>query len=148
MFALGTVSHGTLRIEDLIPAFREALTDQGGVPPELSYDGGPTEEYWGGESEEAQWDLEELWDELNYLCPPYVYFGAHPDDPSDFGFWPDMDRLEMEVQYARRAWETQTDVPLEADEVILPNDALIVKINDHGNVTVMDMARNVLWECV
>ena len=89
----GSVSCGTLRREDLIPAFVDVLLD---IEPynELgermndllnNQTQEQFEEYVG--SDDAYWDLDELFDELDELCGPTMYFGAHPDDPADFGFW-------------------------------------------------------------
>ena len=69
----------------------------------------------------------------------YVYFGAHPGDGSDYGFWPDIDSLEDDLRYAE-----PTDNP---EEKIIDND-FIVQISDHGNVTMMTLDREVLWSCV
>src|SRR5690606_38111779 len=81
---VGTVSHATMRPEDLIPAFMQVL-----------------ETYWPEKAEELQsaysirmgddddyWHLEELINALNELAPAGYFFGAHPADYSDYGFWP------------------------------------------------------------
>ena len=73
------------------------------------------------------------------MCPPFVYFGAHPGDGADFGFWPDMEPLEDEIKDSGEYVN---------DEWLLRDAGLIVDINDHGNMTVMDMERNVLWSTV
>jgi hypothetical protein len=94
----GTISHGTLRPQDLIPAFLGALRtlnpaayDQlmlgSGHPPIPSYAIEDDDaEFW--ESEDAQWILEDLTDRLGESAPEGHYFGALEGDGSDFGFWP------------------------------------------------------------
>lgn len=91
----GTVSWGTMRNEDLIPCFISYLranwdelsveTRQGVNAIEYALDG------WGAiyyeASEEAYSDLAWLFDALNDLAPEGYYFGAHPGDGSDYGFW-------------------------------------------------------------
>ena len=156
-FSLGTISAGTMRPQDLIPSFLETLGSLGGTTPgdlecgtHIEYtDPANTsllanlstidddDPFW--DSEEASWDLDALFDALQELCPVYVYFGAHPGDGSDYGFWPDIDSLEDDLRYAE-----PTDNP---EEKIIDND-FIVQVSDHGNVTVMTLDREVLWSCV
>ena len=98
----GTIIHHTLRAEDLIPCFAEYL--QGllalntsdvdaesrsahaklceRVTSSIEKDG---DDYF--ESEEASHDLADLSDALNEHAPDGLYFGAHPGDGADFGFW-------------------------------------------------------------
>jgi hypothetical protein len=95
--AIGTVSHGTLRPQDLIPAFLDAVQEYApshyegmmvaGFGPIPSYvmDEGDDSPWW--QSEDAGFLLESLFDILNEAAPEGVYFGAHPGDGSDFGFW-------------------------------------------------------------
>jgi hypothetical protein len=158
-FQIGSISTGTLRPEDLLPVFIEALTALGGTLPadiecgtHLEYTNLPSYDkvgviddddgFW--RSEEAQWDVDALTDALQSRCPPFVYFGTLPGDGADFGFWPDMDRLDEALRWERDHYPDDS-VP---DELTLDDDGVIVQISDHGNVTVMDMERNVLWDCV
>ena len=158
-FQIGSISTGTLRPEDLLPVFIEALTALGGTLPadiecgtHLEYTNLPSYDkvgviddddgFW--RSEEAQWDVDALTDALQSRCPPFVYFGTLPGDGADFGFWPDMDRLDEALRWERDHYPDDS-VP---DELTLDDDGVIVQISDHGNVTVMDMDRNVLWDCV
>jgi len=94
----GTISHGTLRPQDLIPAFLEALRtlnpaayDQlmfgSGHPPIPAYALEDEDAEWW-HSEDASWVLESLGDALDESAPEGHYFGAHEGDGSDFGFWP------------------------------------------------------------
>jgi hypothetical protein len=93
----GTVIHGTLRTCDLIPAFLGALRDVapdhyagyvvapfGPIPAHVQ-DAGDSSDWWDGDDAYAL--LEELFDILNDHAPEGYYFGAHPGDGSDFGFW-------------------------------------------------------------
>jgi len=98
------------------------------------------DKFWG--SEEAMWDMEALTDALQALCPTFVYFGTLEGDGSDFGFWADMDALDEAL--------TRHDVP-DPDRdgcQVLEDDGVIVQISDPGNVTVMDLERNVIWSVV
>ena len=83
----GTISHGTLRSEDLIPAFVDALD---GIELEedeiIKLDMQYTAFF---ESGDAEWVLNEvLFDMLNDHCPEGHYFGSLEGDGSDFGMWP------------------------------------------------------------
>lgn len=109
----GSVSHGTLRTSDLLPAFVSLLSDvledatfrPGADSPDVvarmaetqsilgalegeitrQHDAGMLEEW--AESEGASWDLEWLFDALEEWAPEGYTFGAHEGDGSDFGFW-------------------------------------------------------------
>ena len=96
-FPLGTVSHGTMRPQDLIPAFLDILRDVDGAAheqymlmpfgpvPSHVMDEGDDSEWW--QSEDALWILQDLFDALDAASPEGFYFGAHPGDGSDYGFW-------------------------------------------------------------
>lgn len=92
----GTVSSGTYRRQDLIPAFLDALaiaypaayaqiTVNGDGIPAYVADEGDSSEWW--ESEDADNLLDELFEQLYAAAPEGMYFGAHPGDGADFGFW-------------------------------------------------------------
>jgi hypothetical protein len=145
-FQLGTVSHGTMRPQDLLPIFVSTIDSLNGDQPSTSYlgfsDDLPDDHmYW--QSEEAGWDMEALFDALQNCSPPFVYFGAHEGDGSDFGFWPDTESLNEEL---RVNGLPHLDEP---EFVDLEEYNIIVHVNDHGNVTVYDdMSNIVLWSCV
>jgi hypothetical protein len=86
--------------------------------------------------------VDHLMDALQETCPPFVYFGTLEGDGADFGFWVDMDGLNEAL---RDPEHTLIDGQLYA----VPRDEeVLVQVSDHGNVTVMDMQRNVLWSVV
>lgn len=86
-----SVIHGTMRSEDLIPTFFDLhaqLDPEGGYKPfkecslaELSEDA----KFW--DSESAMETLISVIDSLDGLAPEGYYFGTHPGDGSDYGFW-------------------------------------------------------------
>jgi len=133
-FQLGSISTGTLRTEDLLTAFTEALRQH--IPGMIV--GGEVVP-WPNYSIEDQ--IEQLEDNLNQICPPFVYFGTLPGDGADFGFWPDMD----DFNESRRLDGNYQGNP---EEVWHVAENVISHVSDHGNVTVMDMERNVLWSVV
>ena len=147
-FQLGSISTGTLRPEDLIPAFNNALTQihdghYCDIDEMMNDEAGNAAEFGKQPSNDElqRRVVARLMDELQDACPPFVYFGTHEGDGADFGFWPDMDRLEEEMR--------STTSDFQADNCwTLADDGVIVNVSDHGNVTVMDMERNVIWSVV
>jgi hypothetical protein len=81
----GTVIHGTLREEDLVPAFLDCLEELDKKAADELRANMP--KY--GTDEMAEFLNEELFNTLNLHAPDGHYFGAHPGDGSDFGFWED-----------------------------------------------------------
>jgi len=98
---LGTVSHGTMRNEDLIPAFRELLEklDGDGQYWDLTVECKSNEgcEGYDYESDDAEGLLDELFGALNDFAPEYCYFGANEGDGSDYGYWVSVSRVEFAI---------------------------------------------------
>jgi len=93
----GTISHGTLRPQDLIPAFLDALRTVDPTYDQLHFAWipqylacalveGDASDWWS--SEDCNWCLEDLISRLEESAPEGTYFGTHEGDGSDFGFWP------------------------------------------------------------
>lgn len=91
----GSIIHGTHRTQDLIPAFLDALREvapsaheqfilSGGVPAYVA-DEGDSSGWW--DTQAAAYMLDDLYEALDAHAPDGHYFGAHPGDGSDFGFW-------------------------------------------------------------
>lgn len=164
-FQLGTVSSGTMRLEDLIPALAsECLRLDVEWPPGIEcgtyieYSNYPANDlvvcaeddpYW--QSEEALWDMDALFDALNSACPPFVYFGSHPGDGADYGFWPDMESLDD----ARRDAGEPSDIGRyihDSGYMLLPDENVWVHVSDHGNVAILTNddghPGHIIWDCV
>lgn len=121
---LGTVSHATMRSEDLIPRFIETLD---ALKEEESLSRWPNVDRWtriddtcaaieqrlaNGESyhasEESSWDIESLFDLLEEYAPDGCYFGAHEGDGSDYGFWECEDTQDARPSYYQECHDAVT----------------------------------------
>lgn len=136
---IGTVSHGTMREQDLIPAFVSELKNQKPLKREHAklvreiearMD---AEDYY--ESEDASFDLEALFDALDEYCAEYFYFGAHPGDGSDYGYW------------LSEGWEESLEDGggIKVNDLsAIPADHVghVAVVNDHGNVTLYNRGAN------
>ena len=102
----GTIIQATMRSEDLIPAFIDALSvaiddhslscgnqnliccaNYGAITENLGAMERRAKVAGYYDSDDAGYDLEFLTDALDAYAPQGCYFGAHPGDGSDFGFW-------------------------------------------------------------
>ena len=83
-----SVSHGTLRSIDLIPEFLGVLQQYAKDRYDAYVKANPEVlDLDGMDDETLSWVVDELIDELNTVAPEGTYFGSHPGDGSDFGFW-------------------------------------------------------------
>ncbi len=160
--SLGSVSHGTMREEDLIPAFmselyRLKLVKHDFKPDETLgtllkdiesrlYDEDDNErpEYY--DSEAAHYDLEALFDALDGFSPPYVHFGSHEGDGSDYGYWICFDSIEDDVHAGELERGDETPEPSER-----PEGSLYLHVNERGNCelySLEDGAWVSVWSCV
>lgn len=152
----GTISHGTLRDEDLLEAFSYELED---LIQRSEWTGNRNNRdlliKLVGEAREIDPDdnlaseiIAEMMDALNNeFAPSFTYFGAIEGDGSDFGFWPDINSLEMAVQ--------DGEVLKVNDLSDVPDDYAgnVMLVNDHGNVTfgyvqTASTDFQMTWDCV
>lgn len=96
----GTLIHATMRTCDLVPAFMEAIRDTAeyeqimlsinGVNWNMCVITDPCatdrDERWDSE-DVVEFLNETLFDVLNRYAPDGYYFGSHPGDGSDYGYW-------------------------------------------------------------
>ena len=76
-------------------------------------------------SEDASYDLDYLFDALNDFAGPYFYFGSHPGDGADYGFW------------LTEGIEEDFDGVITSDlsEVDKAYRGEVLEVNDHGNTS-------------
>lgn len=133
---IGSVSHATMRNEDLIPAFTSELRWLGHRSKELTR----IERAMGApgyfETENAYNDLEWLFDALDSHALPYMCFGAHPGNGSDYGFW-----ISDSIDYDFEGLRVD-------DTAEVPEDYTgeVLHVNDHGNMTLYTAKRGKLTE--
>lgn len=148
---IGSVSSGTMRPSDLLDRFADELEglillngDHFSRPENFSERDrlnnlvGECHDALSAEStddDHARDLVDKLFDALEMFAPAYCYFGAHPDDGADYGFWPDMDAIND---------LPSVDDPAGVDE--MGEDCK--SVNDHGNLTVYDADGNALLELV
>ena len=91
---VGSVSEGTMRADDLIPAFLDVAEemaerlDTGNIIAEVR---NLRQQYnnLSDDAPEEEWDYllyEGIWPMMESLAPEGYYFGAHPGDGADFGY--------------------------------------------------------------
>lgn len=132
---IGSISHGTLKTDDLLEAFGWELQHIESVTAEhlelarkareLSHAYSfASDDITAGDEDHAADLVHDLQDALQEYAPPFCYFGSTEGDGSDFGFWPSMDEIE--------------ELPRVSDpnEVEKHLGEPCAFVNDHGNVTV------------
>lgn len=165
--SIGSISSGTLRQEDLIPAYVSAVEDlidaiATNAPTDLESQQEHVqtskrltdmlaaiekrqEEEGYYDSEAADFDAEELTETLNEFCPQYTYFGSHEGDGADIGVWVSWDSLEDDARFG--------EVLKIDDTSEIPADyrGYALHVNDHGNATlynVTDAGNEEVWAVV
>lgn len=79
-----SLSWGTMKSEHLIDAFEIFAIETDDKELQELIDKWRESE----DEEEKHWILnEDIWDYLNDIAPDGCYFGGHPGDGCDYGFW-------------------------------------------------------------
>jgi hypothetical protein len=133
---IGTVSEATMRPEDLIPAFCSELRYLGHRDKELSRIEKDSQREGYYDTEDAGYDLEFLFDVLDEHALPYMYFGAHPGNGSDYGFW-----VSEGIEYDFDGLKVD-----DLSEIPTGYTGEVLHVNDHGNMTLYACKRGKLRE--
>jgi hypothetical protein len=143
LFDVGTVSHATLQDFAIALAIHESIDfansyRNAGIDmpdPYEGFDGFDGDDPFWDSGESSYYVNETLFPLMGEHAPPYCYFGSHPGDGSDIGFWPCMESIGAlpKVEDSDEARELGEDCAF---------------VNDHGNVTVYGGDGSVLWEVV
>lgn len=140
---IGSISEGTLRTADLIPAFLDVLrglveivdTD---VLKRIREIEEAMDEDGYFDTEDAGFDLEDLYNLLDEAAPPYCYFGAHEGDSACFGFFYDEDAYREAVREGE-VMQVEDTSYLDAalDRHVQEHDVpeYVAVVSDHGNLT-------------
>ena len=150
ILSIGSISSGTMREEDLIPAFMEALesvdmaratslrADSDYAKVFTVLDAGLWDSLDRDIASHAKLlDLasclvnEDLPEALNDYCPSYTYFGSHPGDGADYGVWTDEDSIREAVR--------DGEIVSVDDLANVEFPKLVLLTNDHGNMTLYSM---------
>jgi hypothetical protein len=141
--SIGSISNGTLRPEDLLPAMIGAADSL-----VLSKDerktvnriksrverAGVDDAYWT--DEQADYDRDSLDSVLNNHALPSCFFGSHPGDGADIGFWLSEDALQ------------DFDGLKVSDLSEIPAGYIgeVLHVNEHGNTSLYAATRGRLRE--
>ena len=135
---IGSIISGTMRQDDLIPAFLDELE----ILDEAQHDALCEEvagilwrngEDWD-DDEICMFLNEDLWDAMMDHAPEFCYFGAHPGDGSDYGFWVDHDGLAESIRYGYE------------DEATRHRAIVFALDNDIMDEVLDDVAWSVAWD--
>lgn len=133
---IGSVSTATMRPEDLIPCFTSELRWLGHRSKELSAIERRMNKRGYYDTEDSSYDLESLFDMLDEHAMPYMYFGAHPGDGSDYGFW-----VTEGIEYDFDGLKVD-----DLSEVPNGYTGEVLHVNDHGNMTLYVARKGKLTE--
>src|ERR1022692_1305816 len=133
---IGTVSQATMLHSDLIPSFVYDLEHQTNrtrahynlcrsINARMKAD-----DYF--ESEDADYDLESLFDALNDYAPVGFYFGGSIGDGCDYGYW-------LSETFTENFDGLQVQ---DLSEVPTGYVGLVMSTNDHGNMSLYAYHRN------
>lgn len=153
-YPIGSVSSCTMWPQDLFEAFTSELQslnpkryeefakEYSDVFAIEDYDD-MTEE----QDESLGYAVESLFDILNEFAGPYFYFGAHPGDGADYGFWFCDDSFNDAVHSGEVI--KVDDLPdFEKLREDYGNWEYVAVITDHGNVTLYDLNGVEVWSIV
>lgn len=159
--SIGTISHGTLRNEDLIGAFEWELqrldpSDSSPLAAIIArYRDGSEDAMPDEDADEDAWDdwydteaaseyVNDLADALNDMAPAFCYFGTLEGDSSDFGFWP-MDIRDIQDDEDVLTVSDLAELP-DAPTSGMYNTPYVLLVNDHGNCTMYSRENSKLTE--
>lgn len=128
---LGTISEGTLRPEDLIPAYLSALDEIRLSKAERMLVRGLAKDVDTPQDDRKHSVyrddiVDELTNILEAHCPDYTYFGSLEGDGACFGIWPQpFDEItdDIDVSHVNAGDPFPTDLPF------------VLSVTDHGNAT-------------
>lgn len=155
---LGSISHGTLRPQDLADAILYALRDMEHDDKALLRD---LDTIAGHDDDDDDDDMDDSpmeWaDEcisdgiyaLQEYAPPFCYVGMHEGDGADLGVWPVPDAVQEAIRDGS-AIAIDDLADLDSLSVADCEAEFAVHCNDHGNMSVyrLKLVAESIWACV
>jgi hypothetical protein len=146
--AIGSISNGTLRAEDLIPAMLDALEPLRLTRAERNIiQRARIQHDYLEQDREAELDesLTDLYTIADDHCPDYCYCGATEGDGAEIGVWPNHDSIADDIHGGTIRACTDCNVP---DDPPGDTDQTHAHcVNDHGNSTLYRRAGRRWVEC-
>lgn len=163
--SLGSISHDTLRTQDLLSAFLHELEwnirrngaffsnpENFALRDKLNSLIGDAQDCFDEDGNDIDPKKEDEASELinetlpntltEYFAPPYCSFGAHEGDGSDFGYWPNWGEIDDLPQVSDNSDEAITAE--QSDDYRTD----VRYVNDHGNTTIYGADGSILLELV
>lgn len=140
---IGTISEGTLRAEDLIPAYLAALGSIRLTKTERATVRLVQREFSAQLAEESVYSatfddlnlIEDLIGILDNHCPPYTYFGTLEGDGAHFGVWISEDALREAKEDGEIIVDDGGGLTPEEYREATKHRRYLLCISDHGNMT-------------
>ena len=146
MTTIGSITSGTMRNEDLIPTFLEYVQDEelkDAIEDRIEFSEQDDNSYDYYNCEDSDYDMDSLFNALQEIAGPYFYFGSHPGDGSDYGFWLCEDVAEMVKDSGGYVVSDVAEISVDKireDGWPESGHVDVLHVNDHGNVTLYDYA--------
>lgn len=130
---IGSLSHGTMRHEHLIPVFSDEIRRL------AKHDRDSNRRRYaarvlGSDNADPDEQLHEMFEVLNAYAPPYAYFGSHEGDGSDYGYWPAIESLEDDANEGDTVVKVAAGDPW-PEGLRSRGVSFVMEVNDHGNVS-------------
>lgn len=150
---IGTISSGTLRPEDLIPAYADALSGIRLSAHDRQQVRSIVREYEQcaalGDTDETLND--DLVDELRMIAenyvPAYCYVGSTDGDGAEIGVWPSWEAIDDDARSSNTGSIARASKTHTARELAHHGQDYALEVNDHGNTTLYRRAGRRWVEC-
>ena len=156
--SIGSLSHGTLRAQDLADALLDALRAMGHDDKTLLRDLATIAGHDDDDDDDDDNDSPMEWadecindgiDALQEYAPPFCYVGMHEGDGSDLGVWPMLDAVQEAIREGD-AITIDDLADLDSLSVAECKASYAVHVKDHGNMSLyrLRIETESIWDCV
>jgi hypothetical protein len=121
-----SLSHATMRPEDLIPSFLDFLREIKGM--DVDVDNCAAAMIEEASHEQTEDLLEDIYNLLNAIAPDHCIFGAHEGNGSDYGFWTDEDSLINAIHFRLELLDINDDL----SDIRATAEWILSELDNHG----------------